>query len=85
MFTRDLELIDKLRADAINVREPHSSGVKKLTIYAAQLVCIGGKFPIDVSQARVLARIEHLERWAAGSGLSIFLIRLVPTSHGIPP
>ena len=48
MFTRDLEAIDKLRADAVNVQEAHVSGIKKLTAYAAQLVFIGGKFPIDV-------------------------------------
>lgn len=49
MFKRDLELVDDLRRDAVNVREPHSSGIAKLTRYAAQLVWIGGKFPIDVS------------------------------------
>lgn len=48
MFTSDLETIDRLRADAINVQEPHTSGVKKLLTYAAQLIWIGGKFPIDV-------------------------------------
>ena len=49
MFTRDLEAIDKLRTDAVNSLEAHVSGIKKLTAYAAQLVFIGGKFPIDVS------------------------------------
>lgn len=49
MFASDLEAIDKLRNEAINVLEPHASGIKKLTAYAAQLVWIGGKFPIDVS------------------------------------
>lgn len=49
MFTRDLEAIDKLRVDAVNTLEPHVSGIKKLTAYAAQLVFIGGKFPIDVT------------------------------------
>lgn len=48
MFTRDLEAIDKLRVDAVNVLEAHVSGIKKLTAYAAQLVFIGGKFPIDI-------------------------------------
>lgn len=48
MFQRDLEVIDELRKDAVNVREPHASGIAKLTKYAAQLVWIGGKFPIDV-------------------------------------
>ncbi|KAJ3488961.1 hypothetical protein NLG97_g6089 [Lecanicillium saksenae] len=48
MFRPDLEAIDVLRNDAINVREPHSSGIKKLQAYAAQLVWIGGKFPIDI-------------------------------------
>lgn len=46
---KDLEAIDKLRADAVNSLEPHVSGIRKLTAYAAQLVWMGGKFPIDVS------------------------------------
>ena len=49
MFMRDLEAIEKLRANAVNTLEAHVSGIKKLTAYAAQLVFIGGKFPIDVS------------------------------------
>lgn len=49
MFTDDMEAIDKLRADAVNALETHASGVKKITLYAAQLVWISGKFPIDVS------------------------------------
>lgn len=49
MFRQDLEAIDVLRREAVNVREPHPSGIAKLQSYAAQLVWIGGKFPIDVS------------------------------------
>ena len=49
MFRRDLEQIDKIRADAVNVLEAHTSGIRNLTAYIAQLVWIGGKFPIDVS------------------------------------
>ena len=49
MFVEDMKAIDKLRADAVNTLEPHVSGIKKLTAYAAQLVWVGGKFPIDVS------------------------------------
>lgn len=48
MFAKDIETIDKLRNDAINVREPHESGIRKLAHYAAQLQWIGGKFPIDI-------------------------------------
>jgi hypothetical protein len=48
MFKQDLEVIDNLRRDAVNVKEPHVSGVKKIAAYAAQLAWIGGKFPIDV-------------------------------------
>lgn len=48
-FARDLEVIDTLRKDAVNAVEPHISGVKKLQVYAAQLVWMGGKFPVDVS------------------------------------
>lgn len=47
-FTRDLELIDQLRKDAVNAVEPHSSGVTRIQQYAAQLVWMGGKFPVDV-------------------------------------
>ena len=50
MFKHDLEKIDLLRADAVNSLEPHVSGIRKLTAYAAQLVWIGGKFPIDVRE-----------------------------------
>lgn len=52
MFTRDLETIDKLRVDAVNSLEAHTSGIRKLTAYSAQLVWIGGKFPIDVSEPK---------------------------------
>ena len=48
MFRQDLEVIDNLRRDAVNVKEPHVSGLKKIAAYAAQLAWIGGKFPIDV-------------------------------------
>ncbi|GAB1318172.1 pH-response regulator protein palA/rim20 [Madurella fahalii] len=48
MFRPDLEVIDALRRDAVNVREAHPSGIKKLQVYAGQLVWMGGKFPIDI-------------------------------------
>ncbi|EXJ64629.1 hypothetical protein A1O7_00966 [Cladophialophora yegresii CBS 114405] len=48
MFEDDLREIDRLRNDAINVREAHVSGIKRLQIYAAQLRYLGGKFPIDI-------------------------------------
>ncbi|SPQ24265.1 cb4f57de-5c5e-4aa1-b4ad-3e729a5f779b [Thermothielavioides terrestris] len=48
MFRHDLEAIDALRRDAVNVREAHPSGIKKLQAYAAQLVWMSGKFPIDI-------------------------------------
>ena len=48
MFAEDLQLVDQMRTDAINVNEPHISGIKRLTEYAAQLRWIGGKFPIDL-------------------------------------
>lgn len=48
MFKQDLEVIDALRRDAVNVREPHNSGIKKIAAYAGQLSWMGGKFPIDV-------------------------------------
>ncbi|KIW44498.1 uncharacterized protein PV06_02962 [Exophiala oligosperma] len=48
MFTDDLREIDFLRSDAISVQEPHTSGIRRLTVYAAQLRYLGGKFPIDI-------------------------------------
>ncbi|KAL2132272.1 hypothetical protein VTI74DRAFT_3986 [Chaetomium olivicolor] len=48
MFRHDLEVIDALRRDAVNVREAHPSGIKKLQTYAGQLVWMSGKFPIDI-------------------------------------
>jgi len=52
MFTKDLEAIDQLRHAAVNALEPHPSGVRKLQAYAAQLVWMGGKFPVDVCDTR---------------------------------
>lgn len=49
-------IIDRLRTEAVNVQEPHVSGISRLVTYAAQLKWLGGKFPIDVrSYPRVLA------------------------------
>ncbi|OJJ44785.1 hypothetical protein ASPZODRAFT_121236 [Penicilliopsis zonata CBS 506.65] len=48
MFAEDLLIIDRLRSEAINVQEPHISGISRLVTYAAQLKWIGGKFPIDI-------------------------------------
>jgi programmed cell death 6-interacting protein len=48
MFKADLAAIDELRYGAAHAQEPHASGIKKLQAYAAQLVWIGGKFPLDI-------------------------------------
>ncbi|KAJ6024406.1 hypothetical protein N7540_005203 [Penicillium herquei] len=48
MFADDLMIIDRLRTEAINVQEPHVSGISRLVTYAAQLKWLGGKFPVDV-------------------------------------
>ncbi|KAF2086157.1 BRO1-domain-containing protein [Saccharata proteae CBS 121410] len=48
MFAADLEAIDKSRSVAVHAIEPHTSGIRKLQAYAAQLVWIGGKFPVDL-------------------------------------
>lgn len=52
MFADDLMIIDRLRSEAVNVQEPHVSGISRLVTYAAQLKWLGGKFPIDVSEMR---------------------------------
>ncbi|KAL2150425.1 hypothetical protein VTH82DRAFT_6988 [Thermothelomyces myriococcoides] len=48
MFRHDLETIDALRRDAVNSRDAHPSGIKRLQTYAGQLVWMSGKFPIDI-------------------------------------
>ncbi|KAL2157315.1 hypothetical protein VTH06DRAFT_6253 [Thermothelomyces fergusii] len=48
MFRHDLETIDALRRDAVNSRDAHPSGIKRLQAYAGQLVWMSGKFPIDI-------------------------------------
>ena len=48
MFKADLVAIDELRKEAVNVVEPHSSGIRKIEKYAAQLVFMFGKFPVDL-------------------------------------
>ena len=50
MFKQDLETIDKQRIEAVTTLEPHVSGIRKIASYAAQLVWIGGKFPIDIGE-----------------------------------
>jgi programmed cell death 6-interacting protein len=69
MFTGDLNAIDQIRNDAINVREPHISGVRKLLAYAAQLVWMSGKFPIDVSVHYIPLEglVQPLDGFAEGS------------------
>lgn len=81
MFKQDLEVIDSLRREAINVREPHISGLKKIAAYAAQLVWMGGKFPIDVS-----IFLSGIIYFVAGIIYTDTLLqyRLAPTSHGSP-
>lgn len=62
IFTKDLEAIDKARTLATNSTEPHPSGVKKLQAYAAQLVWISGKFPIDVRTELGVALYQRIVR-----------------------
>ncbi|KAJ5560032.1 hypothetical protein N7513_002431 [Penicillium frequentans] len=47
MFADDLLIIDRLRSEAINVQEPHVSGISRLVTYAAQLKWLGGKWGVD--------------------------------------
>jgi programmed cell death 6-interacting protein len=75
MFKQDLGVIDNLRRDAVNVKEPHVSGLKKIAAYAAQLAWIGGKFPIDVCLAAKFKLIKKRIDTVYG--------RLAWTSHGI--
>ncbi|USP76568.1 pH-response regulator protein palA/RIM20 [Curvularia clavata] len=48
MFTKDIETIERLRSVAIHAQEAHPSNIPKLQQYAAQLIWLSGKFPIDI-------------------------------------
>lgn len=48
MFRQDIQVIESLRREAVHIREPHPSGIRKIAAYAGQLSWLGGKFPIDV-------------------------------------
>lgn len=52
MFAADLDAIDQLRHDTVSTLEPHASGIRKIQAYAAQLVWLGSKFPVDVREAQ---------------------------------
>jgi hypothetical protein len=60
--------------NAININGPHESGLKQIATYAAQLVCIGSKFPVGVCLA---AKFDDIR-----DGLTLFYVRLVWTLHG---
>lgn len=68
MFADDLMIIDRLRNAAINVQEPHVSGISRLVTYAAQLKWLGGKFPVDVS-ADALAAERNVDSCIGGGGV----------------
>jgi programmed cell death 6-interacting protein len=51
MFADDCVAIDNTRTAAVQVTDAHVSGIKKLEAYAAQLVWMTAKFPLDVSGA----------------------------------
>lgn len=67
MFAEDLMILDRLRSEAINVQEPHVSGVSRLVTYAAQLKWLGGKFPVDVSGGTpVHVKLDcHADEWCS--------------------
>jgi programmed cell death 6-interacting protein len=50
MFADDCDAIDNTRTAAVQVTDAHVSGIKKLEAYAAQLVWMTAKFPVDVRQ-----------------------------------
>lgn len=65
MFKEDLTVIDRLRTDAVTSLEAHASGVRKLAGYAAQVVWVGGKFPVDVSG---VCGVMGCGLWGVGRG-----------------
>lgn len=48
MFTDDLQSIDTLRDSAVNSLQTYSTNLLRLHKYAAQLVWMTSRFPIDV-------------------------------------
>lgn len=82
MFKKDLETIDTLRTDAINVLEPHVSGLVKLGRYAAQLRWMMGKFPIDVCRYMWDRCGEALSEGTYADVNVTPVNRLERTSHG---
>ncbi|KAB8606209.1 hypothetical protein FH972_025840 [Carpinus fangiana] len=48
VMLKDLAEVEALRTAAVTSTDPHPSGIKKIQAYAAQLVWMGGKFPIDI-------------------------------------
>jgi hypothetical protein len=80
MFADDLMIIDRLRSEAVNVQEPHISGISRLVTYAAQLKWLGGKFPIDVRYSMSLLIWFLRVVWLTG----FLCYRLGSTFRGIP-
>jgi programmed cell death 6-interacting protein len=48
-YVADANALEKMRALAIQATDPHVSAIKKIQAYAAQLVWLEARFPIDVS------------------------------------
>ena len=47
-YAEDLQTIDQLRMAAVQVTDPHDNNIRKLQVYAAQLMWLKGKLPKDV-------------------------------------
>lgn len=62
MFTQDLQVIDALRTAAIQVVEPHASGIRKIAAYAGQLAWMSSKFPIDVRMCPSIRNISLTQK-----------------------
>lgn len=73
MFADDLLIIDRLRAEAVNVQEPHVSGISRLVTYAAQLKWLGGKFPIDVRASPETSNVEPVQTQEARLYIYIYI------------
>ena len=50
IYAEDLQTIDQLRLTAAQATDPHDNNIRKLQIYAAQLVWLEGKLPKDVRE-----------------------------------
>jgi programmed cell death 6-interacting protein len=69
MFADDCVAIDNTRTAAVQVTDAHVSGIKKLEAYAAQLVWMTAKFPVDVRVFVWRGQADHRRLESSSRGI----------------